>query len=83
MELDAPAFVRGVLRKHDLAHRVAHRGLLASIGAQLAAQNADRITALLQGTVEPPLNGGKAEADGITSSGMSPLVRRERLDRGA
>jgi hypothetical protein len=54
MELDAPAFVRGVLSEDDLAHRVAHRGLLASIGAQLAAQNADRITALLQGKPGEP-----------------------------
>jgi hypothetical protein len=47
MELDAPALVRGILRQHGLAHRLAHRGLLAGIGAQLAAQDADRVAALL------------------------------------
>jgi hypothetical protein len=47
MKLDAPALVRGIVREHDLAHRVAHRGLLAGIGAQLAAQDADRVGTLL------------------------------------
>ena len=47
MKLDAPTLVRGILREHDLAHRVAHRGLLAGIGAQLAAQDADRVATLL------------------------------------
>ena len=63
MELDAPAFVRGVLCEHDLARRVAHRGLLAGIGAQLATQDADRVATLLQGAVIPALDGGEAEAD--------------------
>jgi hypothetical protein len=83
MELDAPAFVCGVLCEHDLPHRVAHRGLLAGIGAQLAAQHADRIAALLQGAVEPPLDGGEAKADKIASGGVTPLARRECLDLGA
>ena len=43
MKLDAPALVRGVLRQHDLAHRLAHRRLPAGILAQLAAQDADRV----------------------------------------
>src|SRR5579864_1571725 len=76
MELDAPVFVCGVLCEDDLAHRGAHRGLPASIGTQLAAQNGDRVAVLLQGTVKPPFNGGKAEADRIASGGMTPLARR-------
>ena len=46
MQLDAPALVRGILRKHGLAHGVAHRHLLTGIGTQLAPQHADRIGAL-------------------------------------
>ncbi len=83
MELDAPAFVRGVLRQHDLAHRVAHRGLLAGIGAQLAAQDADRVATLLQGAVEPAFDGGEAEADRIARDGVTPLAPGKRLDLGA
>jgi hypothetical protein len=48
MELDAPAFVRGVLREHGLPH-VTDRVLPSSIDADLAAEHADRIGPLLQG----------------------------------
>jgi hypothetical protein len=42
MELDAPAFVRGVLREHGLPHGVTDRVLPSGIGADLAAEHADR-----------------------------------------
>ena len=83
MELDAPAFVRGVLCEHDLARRVAHCGLLAGIGAQLATQDADRVAALLQGAVIPALDGGEAEADRIARDGMTPLAAGKHFDLGA
>jgi hypothetical protein len=38
VQLRAPTLMRGVLGKHGLAHGVAHRRLLAGIGAQLAPQ---------------------------------------------
>ena len=47
MELDAPALMRGVLREDGLAHRIADRNLLSGVGAQLAAEHADRIGAFL------------------------------------
>ena len=83
MKLDAPVLVRGILRQHDLAHRLAHRGLLAGIGAQFAAQDADRVAALLQGSVEPALYGGEAEARRFPRDGMTPLAPGKRFDLGA
>src|SRR5271165_5493423 len=83
MKLDAPALVRGILRQHDLAHRVAHRRLLAGIGAQLAAQHADRVATLLPGAVEPALDGGEAEADRFARDGVTPLAPGKRFDLGA
>jgi hypothetical protein len=62
---------------------VAHRGLLPGIGAQLAAQPADRIGPLLRGAVVPALDGGEAEANRLAGGGMAPLARREGLDLGA
>ena len=49
MELDAPAFVRRVLREHGLPHGVADRVLPSGIDADLAAEHADRIGPLLEG----------------------------------
>jgi hypothetical protein len=48
MELGAPAFVRGVLREHSSPHGVTDRVLPSGIGADLAAEHADRIGPLLQ-----------------------------------
>lgn len=83
MELYAPAVVRSVLCEQDLPHCAAHRGLLAGIGAQLAAQHAHRIAALLARAVEPPLDGREAETDRIARSGVTPLACRQGLDLGA
>jgi hypothetical protein len=41
------------LREHGLAHRIADRNLPSGIGAQLAAEHADRIGALLSRSVVP------------------------------
>jgi hypothetical protein len=60
MELDAPAFVRGVLREHGLPHGVTDRALPSGIGADLAAEHTDRIGPLFQGAVIPVLDGGEA-----------------------
>ena len=82
MELDAPALVRGILREHGLAHGVADRELLSGIGAQLAAEHADRIGALLQGPVIPSLDGREAELDRLAGRRMLPRAGGERRDRG-
>src|SRR5258708_23926748 len=82
MELDAPALVRSILREHGLAHGIADRNLPSGIGAQLAAQHADRIGALLQGPVIPSLDGRKAELDRIAGGLMLPCACGERRDRG-
>jgi hypothetical protein len=79
---DAPTFVRGVLREHDLPHGVTDRVLPSGIGADLAAEHADRIGPLLQGTVIPVLDGGEAEADGLAGGGMPPCAPGQPLDRG-
>ena len=78
MELDAPALVRGVLREDGLAHRIADRNLLSGVGAQLAAEHADRIGALLQGPVVPALDGREAEPDRIAGGRMLPCAGGER-----
>ena len=78
MQLDAPALVRGVLREHGLAHGIAHRDLPSGIAAQLAAEHADRIAALLQGAVVPALDGREAEADRLAGDRMPPCARGER-----
>ena len=83
VEPGAPTLVRGVLRQHGLAQRVAHRGLPPGVGAPLAAQLADRIGPLLQGTVIPALDGGKAKAHRLAGAGMAPLARRKGRDLGA
>ena len=71
MELDAPALMRGVLREHGLAHRIADRNLLSGVGAQLAAEHADRIAAFLQGPVVPALDGREAEPDRLAGGRMA------------
>ena len=82
MELDAPALVGSILGKHGLAHGIADRKLLSGIGAQLAAEHADRIDALLQGPVVPSLDGREAEVDRIAGRRMLPGAGSERRDRG-
>jgi hypothetical protein len=81
MELDAPALVRGVLREDGLAHGIADRNLLSGVGAQLAAEHADWIGALLQGPVIPSLDGREAELDLIAGGRMLPCAGGERRDR--
>jgi hypothetical protein len=82
MQLDAPALVRGVLREHGLAHRVAHRELLSGIGAHLAAEHADRIGSLLERAIVPALDRGEAEADGLAGGGMLPRALGQSTKRG-
>src|SRR5579864_3437674 len=82
MELDAPAFVRGVLREHSLPHGVTDRVLPSGIGADLAAEHANRIGPLLARAVIPVLDGGEAEADGLAGGRMLPCAPGQRLDRG-
>jgi hypothetical protein len=82
MELDAPALMRGVLREDGLAHRIADRNLLSGVGAQLAAEHADRIGAFLQGQVVPALDGREAEPDRIARGRMLPGAGGKRRDRG-
>src|ERR1700681_2120643 len=82
MELDAPAFVCGVLREHALPHGVTDRVLPSGIGADLAAEHADRIGPLLERAVIPVLDGGEAEADGLAGGGMLPCAPGQPLDRG-
>jgi len=65
-----------------LPHGVTDRVLPSGIGADLAAEHADRIGPLLQGTVIPVLDGGEAEADGLASGGMLPCAPGQPLDRG-
>jgi hypothetical protein len=82
MELDTPALMRSVLREDDLAHGIADRNLLSGIGAQLAAEYADRIGALLARPVVPSLDGREAELDRIAGGRMLPCAGGERRDRG-
>src|SRR5580704_11542161 len=53
------------------------------VAQRIAAQDADRVAALLQGAVIPALDGGEAEADRIARDGMTPLALGKRLDLGA
>ena len=82
MELHAPALMRGILGEHDLTDGFAHCDLLASVGAQLAAENADRIGAFAERPVIPALDGGEAEADRLGRGGMLPGALGQRLDCG-
>jgi hypothetical protein len=77
MELDGPTIVGSVLLKQGLADGVAHRRLSARIRAHLAPQDTDRIVALLAGSAEPSLEGGDAEAHGLTGRWMLPRPRGE------
>jgi hypothetical protein len=83
VELHAPAPVRGVLGEQLTANSVADCVLLAGIGAQLAAQRADRIGALAQCAVVPALYGREAEADGLAGARMLPRAGSQLLDRAA
>jgi len=56
--------------------------LPSGIGADLAAEHADRIDPLLQGAVIPVLDSGEAEADGLAGGGMLPCAPGQLLDRG-
>ena len=82
MELYAPALVRRVLRENGLAHDIADRDLLPGIGAQLAAEHADRIGAFFQRPVVPSFDGREAEPDRVTGRRMLPCACGERRDRG-
>ena len=53
----------------------------SAIGAQLAAQHADRIGALLQGPVIPSLHGREAEPDRIGVGHSQLAARTERANR--
>jgi hypothetical protein len=77
----APAFVGGVLGGDRLAHRAAHRRLLAGIGAQLAAQHCE-VPLLLQGSVIPALDRREAETGMRIAYGMMPRAFGECRDRG-
>ena len=57
VELNTPAFVRGVLGDDLVAHGVTDRAVLASVRAQLAAEHADRVCTLTQRAIIPALDG--------------------------
>ena len=82
VELDAPALMCGVLRDDDATHGRADGVLLPGVGAQLAAQHADRIGALVERAVVPALDGREAEADRLARGRMPPGAGRQRFDRG-
>ena len=81
VELDAPALMCGVLRDDDATHGRADGVLLPGVGAQLAAQHADRIGALVERAVVPALDGREAEADRLTRRRMLPGAQAERTKR--
>ena len=76
VELDAPALVCGVLRDDDATHGRADGVLPPGVGAQLAAQHADRIGALVERAVVPALDGREAEADRLARRRMPPDAGR-------
>src|SRR5262249_14023700 len=62
----------GILGGDRPAHSAAHRWLLTSVGAQLAAQHGYGIPLLLQGPVIPALDRGEAEANGLARRRVLP-----------
>jgi len=82
MELDAPALMRSVLREDGLAHGIADRNLPSGVGAQLAAEHADRIGAFPARPVIPSLDGREAEPDRIAGGRMLPRAGGERHNCG-
>ena len=73
MQLRGPTRMRSVLALQLPAQRLGHRRLVAGIMARLAAQYADRVLSFPSGEVEPPFDGGTAEAHRLAGDRMAPF----------
>src|SRR5206468_2394301 len=76
-----PTRVIAVLRDERLADLLAQAGARAAILADPTGQHRHPVARLVAGSVEPPLDGGGAEAHGSPGDGVPPRPPRQLLER--